>query len=749
MPPSNSFTTQKKTMEALRDSTIEDGAVSAILRAEHSDAFGFFGMHETDGGLVVRTFQPDIRKVEVVDAGTGDAVATLPKVHETGIFAGVLPRKGRFRYQLRVTKGAKISVVEDPYRFPAVLGDLDSHLIAEGSHLRLYDRLGAHPMEIEGVGGTHFAVWAPSARAVSIVGDFNGWDGRRHPMRHRIECGVWEIFLPDVKVGALYKFELKGPHGEQLPLKADPFAFQQELRPNTASIVANPVSPHQDDEWMDKRRAANDRSAPVSIYEVQLGSWMRIPDEGNRFLTYKELGDKLIPYVRDMGFTHLQLMPVTEFPFDGSWGYQPIGMFAPTSRFGTPADFAQFVARCHAEGIGLLIDWVPGHFPTDAHGLGQFDGTALYEHADPRLGFHSDWNTLIFNYGRREVQNYLIANALFWLDRYHIDGLRVDAVASMLYLDYSRKPGEWIPNRFGGNENLEAVAFLRKLNELVFSRHHGATTVAEESTAWPGVSRPTYDGGLGFGYKWNMGWMHDTLRYMQQDPVNRKYHHNDITFGLVYAWDENFVLPLSHDEVVHGKGSLLSRMPGDPWQRFANLRAYFGFQWAHPGKKLLFMGGEFAQEREWNHDHSLDWHLLDYGPHRGIQALIRDLNRVYRQTPALHLLDCDRAGFEWVDLNDAENSVFTFLRLGPEGTRPVLVVMNMTPVVRALYRVGVPRPGHWREIMNTDNVRYGGSGVSLGGGANAEEISANGRPYSVGLTLPPLATLMLEWTPSS
>ena len=739
-----------KSPEAPADPTVTAGAVAAVLRADIGDAFGFFGMHEVPAGFVVRVFQPEAHGVEVLDAATGDLVANLPQFDASGLFAGVLPRKSRFRYQLRVSEGAGIRVIDDPYRFPTVLGDLDSHLIAEGNHLRLYDKLGAHAIEIEGVAGTHFAVWAPNASTAAIVGDFNAWDGRRLPMRKRIECGVWEIFLPGVQPGALYKFEFKGPRGQPLSLKADPLAFQMELRPQTASVVSTPLPPApRDTEWERQRARINDRSAPISIYEAHLGSWMRVPGEGNRFLTYRELGDRLIPYVRDMGFTHLQLMPVSEFPFDGSWGYQPVGMFAPTARFGTPADFAAFIARAHAEGIGVMVDWVPGHFPTDPHGLGYFDGTALYEHADPRLGFHSDWNTLIFNYGRREVANYLTAHALFWFDRYKIDGLRVDAVASMLYLDYSRKPGEWVPNRFGGNQNLEAVAFLKRLNELIFSRHPGTTTVAEESTAWPGVSRPTYDGGLGFGYKWNMGWMHDTLRYMQQDPINRRYHHNDITFGLVYAWDENFVLPLSHDEVVHGKGSLIGRMPGDSWQRFANLRAYYGFQWTHPGKKLLFQGGEFAQEREWNHDHSLDWHLLESAPHRGMQALVRDLNRVYRSTPALHQLDCDRAGFEWIDLHDSDNSVFTYLRLGQGDARPVLVVMNMTPVVRGVYRVGVPRLGTWREILNTDDVRYGGSGVVAKTGAAAEEIAHNYRPYSVALTLPPLSTLILEWTPSS
>ena len=718
--------------------------IAAILNAELGDPFGFFGLHDAVAGLAVRTFQPDAAGVEVVDASGGRVVAELPRIHESGLFAGAVRRKRRFTYRLRLREDGATREIEDPYRFPPVLGDLDSHLIGEGTHLRLYDRLGAHPMTLDGIEGTHFAVWAPNARAVSVVGDFNAWDGRRHPMRNRRECGVWEIFLPAVGAGATYKYEIKGPEGERLPLKADPLAFRLELRPRTAAMVAAPGRPAANEAWAERRGKVNDRASPMSIYECHLGSWMRAPEDGNRFLTYAELGDRLVPYVREMGFTHLELLPVSEHPFDGSWGYQPIGLYAPTSRFGAPRDFDAFVARCHAEGVALILDWVPGHFPTDPHGLGGFDGTALYEHADPRLGFHSEWNTLVFNYGRREVANYLTANALFWFDRYGVDGLRVDAVASMLYLDYSRKPGEWIPNREGGNENLEAVDFLRRVNELVYARHPGAATIAEESTAWPGVSRPTQSGGLGFGYKWNMGWMHDTLRYIQQEPVHRKHHHNDLTLGLSYAFSENYILPLSHDEVVHGKGSLLGRMQGDPWQRFANLRAYFGFQWTHPGKKLLFMGCEIAQEREWNHDASLDWHLLASPAHRGVQALVRDLNRVYRETPALHARDCEPSGFEWVDGGDARNSVLSFLRLGNDGDAPVLVVCNFTPVVRARYRVGVPRPGTWRELLNTDAEGYGGSGVVLRGDVTADEVTAHGRPHSVNLTLPPLATLVLQ-----
>jgi 1,4-alpha-glucan branching enzyme len=720
-------------------------ALEALARGEHGDPFAVLGLHRGIDGATICAFVPEANAVDAFSVRTGDGVP-LTRLHDAGVFGADVPEGFPHDYRLRITRGDTTIEIEDPYRFGPVLGELDLHLFAEGNHLRLYEKMGAHAIEHEGVDGISFAVWAPNASRVSVVGPFNDWDGRRHAMRKRAEAGVWELFIPGLEIGALYKYELLGPHKELLPLKADPYGFQQEHPPATASVVHDlPQRPTPIGSWQSERERLQSIKAPISVYEVHLGSWMR--GEGNRYLTYEELAERLIPYVQDLGFTHIEMMPVSEFPFDGSWGYQPIGLFAPTSRFGTPENFANFVARCHAAGIGVLVDWVPAHFPTDAHGLGRFDGTALYEHEDPRLGFHRDWNTLIYNYGRREVLNFLLANALFWLERFGIDGLRVDAVASMLYLDYSREAGEWIPNRFGGNENLEAIAFLKRLNELVFSERPGTTTIAEESTAWPGVSRPTYLGGLGFGFKWNMGWMHDTLSYIQKDPIHRGHHHDQLTFGLLYAFTENFVLPLSHDEVVHGKGSLIGKMPGDRWQKFANLRSYFGFMWGHPGKKLLFMGGEFAQESEWNHDRSLDWHLLDDGMHRGVQMLIRDLNRLYREIPALHVFDAEGRGFEWVDASDNEASVLSFLRLGEDGDRPVLVVCNFTPVPRENYRIGVPTGGRWAERINTDSQDYGGSGIGNGGSVEASAIPWHGRPFSLNLTLPPLSTLILEWRP--
>jgi 1,4-alpha-glucan branching enzyme len=588
-----------------------------------------------------------------------------------------------------------------------------------------------------------FAVWAPNATRVSVVGDFNNWDGRRHVMRFRVECGVWEIFVPALPEGSLYKYEILSKKGELLPLKQDPFAFFCEQAPSTAGIVYDLTRFRwHDDEWMRHRGKAIGCDAPLSIYEVHLGSWRRNP-ETNSYLTYYELADQLIPYVKDMGFSHIELLPVTEHPFDGSWGYQPLGLFAPTSRFGRPDEFREFVDRCHQAGIGVILDWVPGHFPTDAHGLGWFDGTNLYEHSDPRQGRHQDWGTLIYNYGRYEVSDYLLNNGLFWLEEYHLDGLRVDAVASMLYLDYSRRPGEWVPNAHGGNENLEAIGFLRRMNEVIFQSHPRVTTIAEESTSWPMVSRPTYLGGLGFGYKWNMGWMNDTLAYMSRDPVFRKYIHDRLTFGLLYAFSENFVLPLSHDEVVHGKGSLIRKMPGDRWQRFANLRTYLAFMFTHPGKKLLFMGGEFGQEREWDHDSSLDWHLLEDPSHAGLQRLVRDLNHLYRRVPALHQRDTEAEGFEWIDCTDVEDSVISYLRKGRKQDEIAVVICNFTPIVRRGYRVGVPRGGLYIERLNTDSALYGGSDVGNAGRVMANEIKCHGRSHSVDLTLPPLAVIVL------
>ena len=721
-------------------------AFDALARGNHGDPFAILGAHADGDGLILRTFQPQAERAWVLAPESGHALAEMSRVHREGVFEVRLPGRGLpFAYRLRTEQGGRAVDLDDPYRFPPILGEMDVYLIAEGTHTRLFEKLGAHPMTLEGVAGSAFLVWAPSASRVSVVGDFNGWDGRRHPMRKRIECGVWELFIPALPPGEVYKYEIKGPTGGLMPLKADPFAFFAEQPPRTASIVHGLGDLRwADQDWMASRARANALDAPISIYECQIGSWMRVPDEGNRYLTYRELADRLVPYVKNMGFSHLELLPVSEFPFDGSWGYQPIGLYAPTSRHGSPDDFVHFVDRCHQEGVGLILDWVPGHFPTDPHGLGYFDGTHLYEHADPRQGFHLDWNTLIYNYGRREVTNFLLSNALFWLQHYHIDGLRVDAVASMLYLDYSREAGQWIPNQFGGNENLDAIAFIRRLNELAFGEVEGATTIAEESTAWPSVSRPTYLGGLGFGYKWNMGWMHDTLHYISENPVHRKYHHHELTFGLIYAFSENFILPLSHDEVVHGKGSLLGKMPGDGWQKFANLRAYFGFMFGHPGKKLLFMGGEFAQGREWNHDASLDWHHLDHPMHRGMQDLVRDLNHLYRELPALHQRDCEADGFEWLELHDNEQSVLAFLRRGADPGSIVVVICNFTPVPRYGYRIGVPAAGYYRERVNTDAAVYGGANIGNGGGVEAEHFASHGRPFSLSLTLPPLGTLFLE-----
>jgi 1,4-alpha-glucan branching enzyme len=718
-------------------------AVAALVAGRHGDPFAILGPHKCARGVSIRVMAPAAESVEAID-GNGRVLAALDKLHDAGFFAGLIQAPPEpLRYRLRFKRGDAQWEEDDTYRFPIFLGEMDVHLLAEGTHRRLYEKLGAHPITLAGTEGIVFALWAPNAQRVSVVGDFNGWDGRRHAMRKRHEAGVWELFIPGVTRGAFYKYEIVGVDGSQLPLKSDPVGFAAEAPPSTASRVNGLVAHEWDDgPWMSTRAAAQDRSAPITIYEVHLGSWRR--GKGNSFLDYDRLADELIPYVRDLGFTHIELLPISEHPFSGSWGYQPIGLFAPTARFGEPSAFARFVDRCHAAGIGVLIDWVPAHFPSDPHGLVRFDGTALYEHADPRLGFHKDWNTLIYNFGRREVANFLESNALFWLDRYHIDGLRVDAVASMLYLDYSREPGEWVPNVHGGRENLEAVRFLREMNTHTYGDFPGSITVAEESTAWPGVSRPVDGGGLGFGYKWNMGWMHDTLSYMARDPVHRTYHHNDMTFGLIYAFSENFILPLSHDEVVHGKGSLLGKMPGDRWQKFANLRAYLAFMWTHPGKKLLFMGGEFGQDREWNHDQSLDWHLLADESHRGVQSLVRDLNHLYRSVPSLHQLDCEPEGFEWIDGGNTAQSLLSYIRYGKPGTAPAVVVCNFTPQVHHGFRLGVPQGGRWIERLNSDSAGYGGSNVGNLGEIAACKESAHGRPFSIEITVPPLATVVLE-----
>ena len=718
--------------------TIKD-ALDALARGDHADCFGLLGPHATGKQWLVRTFQPQVEAVTLVDT-EGEPLAAMKRVHPDGIFEARLPLP-QVGYRLRLEEQGQERVIEDPYRFDSPLGDMDRYLMGEGTHLRLPEKLGAHITELDGISGVHFAVWAPNASRVSVVGPFNGWDGRRHPMRNHPGNGVWDIFVPDLAEGELYKFELEGPQGQLLPLKTDPYARAMEPPPGNASVVHRSHYRWQDGEWMASRSERTALDRPVAVYEVHLGSWRRHAD-GNRWLSYRELAESLVRYLRELGYTHVELLPPTEHPFDGSWGYQPIGLYAPTWRFGSPDDFKYFVDCCHQSEIGVIIDWVPAHFPRDEHGLGFFDGTHLYEYADPRQGAHQDWGTLIFNFGRNEVANYLLANALFWVDEYHIDALRVDAVASMLYLDYSREPGQWIPNRYGGNENLEAVAFLRRMNELVHAE--GGVTMAEESTSWPMVSRPTYLGGLGFSYKWNMGWMHDTLDYIKEDPVHRRYHQDRLTFGLLYAFSENFILPLSHDEVVHGKGSLLTRMPGDAWQKFANLRLYYTFMYAHPGKKLLFMGGEFAQGREWNHAAALEWSLLEVNWHAGVQRLVRDLNRLYVGTPALYQVDFSPTGFEWIDCSDTEQSVLAFLRRGTDPDDFLVVVCNFTPLPRHGYRIGVPGPGHYREIMNSDAGDYGGSGVGNLGAVNAEAVKAHGRPWSLNLTLPPLAGLVLQ-----
>ena len=733
--------------------------IDAILAGRNPDPFAVLGPHPVPGGWAVRFFRPGAVEVSIslrppaIEGATlspaklTDAVQLRPE----GFFEASWPSSqtsapspGSYKIQGRWQSGESFELY-DPYAFPFLLSEFDLHLMGEGRHYDTYNKLGAHLKTIDGVRGVHFAVWAPSAKRVSVVGDFNRWDGRVHPMRSRGSSGIWELFLPELTEGAIYKYEVIGPDGNVLPLKADPYAFRSELRPNTGSVVAS-LDDHRwnDAHWIKQRAQKNWFESPISTYEVHLGSWRRVPQEHDRWLTYRELADQLIPYVKSLGYSHIELLPVMEHPFDGSWGYQTLGYFATTSRYGSPAEFMEFVDRCHQSGIGVFLDWTPAHFPRDAHGLAYFDGTHLYEHSDPRQGAHPDWGTLVYNYGRNEVRNYLISNALFWLDKFHLDGLRVDAVASMLYLDYSRKSGEWIPNEFGGRENLEAVAFLKRMNEVVHGRFPGVLTIAEESTSWPAVSRPTYLGGLGFSFKWNMGWMHDTLKYFSADPVHRKYEHNKLTFSFLYAFSENFLLPFSHDEVVHGKKSMLHKMSGDPWQQFANLRLLFAYQYAHPGKKLLFMGQEFAQRKEWSEAVSLDWHLLEDDSHRGVQRLVTDLNQLYAAEPALHEVDFEWQGFEWLDANDADNSVLSFVRRGKKPADFLVVVVNATPVVRAGYLVGAPQAGFYSEILNTDAAVYGGSNVGNLGGIAANPIPHMSHPYSIPLTLPPLAAVYLK-----
>jgi 1,4-alpha-glucan branching enzyme len=701
-----------------------------------ADPHRILGAHETDGGVVVRTYRPDARAVRVQPAGV-EATLKDPE----GLWEALLPKaKLPLEYELEVEYADGTFTVRDPYAFLPTLGDLDLHLLQEGQLEQLYEKLGAHIREIDGVAGTAFAVWAPNARSVSVVGDFNSWDGRLHPMRSLGSSGIWELFVPGIEEGAKYKYEIRTQEN-RLRIKADPLAFAAEVPPANASVVHRSKHEWSDSKWLERRAKSDALREPMSIYEVHLGSWRRNPLEDNRSLNYLELADELSAYVADLGFTHVELMPVMEHPFAGSWGYQVTGYYAPTSRFGTPDDFRTFVDRMHANGIGVLLDWVPAHFPRDDWALALFDGTHLYEHADPRRGAHPDWGTLIFNLSREEVRNFLLANGLYWLKEHHADGLRVDAVASMLYLDYSRKEGEWLPNEYGGRENLEAVEFLKRMNEIVYSREPGVTTAAEESTAWPGVSKPTYLGGLGFGFKWNMGWMHDTLTYFQKDPVYRRFHHHTLTFSLMYAFSENFILPLSHDEVVHGKRSLLDKMPGDRWQKFANLRALYAYMWAHPGKKLLFMGGELGEWEEWNYDGSLHWNLLEYPEHQGVQSLVRDLNHAYRANPALYEVDFDASGFRWLEANDAANNVVAFARLDANGERPVVCVLNLSPIPRFDYRVGMPLCCRWQELLNTDSAFYGGSGVGNLGGIEAEAVPWHDQPFSALLTLPPLGAV--------
>jgi 1,4-alpha-glucan branching enzyme len=709
-----------------------------VTRISPHDPHATLGAHAVDGGVVVRALRPEAESVVVMPPGL-----ELRHVGD-GLWEGVLEgAELPLDYELEVAyPDGNVFTLHDPYRYLPTIGDVDLHLFGEGRHETIYERLGAHAREIDGVAGTSFAVWAPAAASVSVVGDWNGWDGRLHPMRVLGSSGIWELFLPGVPEWSAYRFEIRTRSGE-LRLKSDPFAFHAETPPANASKVFRSRHAWADGEWLERRRASDPLREPLSIYEVHLGSWRTNPLEDNRPLNYLELADELADYANDLGFTHVELLPVMEHPFSGSWGYQVTGYYAPTSRFGSPDDFRCFVDRMHGNGIGVILDWVPAHFPRDDWALARFDGTALYEHADPRRGAHPDWGTLVFNFGRNEVRNFLLSNALYWLREMHTDGLRVDAVASMLYLDYSRKAGEWVPNEFGGREDLEAVQFLKETNELVYGREPGVVSVAEESTAWPGVSRPTYVGGLGFGFKWNMGWMHDTLQYFSKDPIYRRFHHHTLTFSLMYAFSENFVLPLSHDEVVHGKGSLLQKMPGDRWQQLANLRSLYAYMWAHPGKKLLFMGSELAQPWEWNYRESLPWHLLEHAEHSGVQMLVRELNRVYRAEPALWEVDFEPSGFRWLEANDASANVIAFARFSQDAKRTLVCAMNLSPVPRPGYRVGLPQPGRWRELLNTDSAFYGGSDVGNLGGVSCEAKPWHDQPYSAEVTLPPLGVVWL------
>lgn len=736
-------------------SVLDTHIVDALVNGQfYGDIFSVLGMHQARNEdetsfVYVRTLQPQAKTMWVVQHDTHECYQ-MYQVHPNGLFQYDSDKNDFFRYYLRIElHNGAVYETEDTYRFAPVLGEMDLYLYNEGNHKEIYEKLGSHLITHQGVKGVSFAVWAPNARRVSVVGSFNDWDGRRHVMRPRGSSGIWELFIPHLTEWSIYKYEIIGPNGDVLPLKIDPFGMAFEMRPKTGTLVFdNNRYQWQDTQWIVQgRRQANDLTKPISIYEVHLGSWRRNPIEGNRWLTYREIAEELPTYVAENGFTHVEFLPLSEYPFDGSWGYQVTGMYAPTSRYGTPDDFKYLIDKLHQAGIGVIMDWVPAHFPKDAFGLSCFDGTALYEHEDPRQGEHKDWGTKIYNYGRNEVSNFLLANALYWIRTYHIDALRVDAVASMLYNDYSRKDGEWIPNRYGGRENLEAISFLRRLNELIYAENVGATTFAEESTAWPMVSKPTYIGGLGFGYKWNMGWMHDTLEYMHYDPIFRQYHHNELTFSLLYAFSENFTLPLSHDEVVHGKGPMYDKMPGDKHQKLANLRLYYAYMFMHPGKKLLFMGNEFGVTREWNYSDSLDWNLLKDKQHLGLKTLVGYLNQMYQTYTQLSDYDFDARGFEWIDGNDSQRSVFTFMRKNKKG-ESLIVACNFTPVLRENYRVGVNEEGLYREILNTDDVVYGGDG-QLNNKVLQTTDGWNFKPYALNVTLPPLSVVVFQKTDKS
>ena len=725
--------------------------IGQLVDGRHENPFELLGPHVvTDLGrraLAVRAFLPDSTQAWVLDEAHDSPPRPMRRIHPAGVFEAICPAPesdGRPRYMIRVAdQSGKKTTMHDPYSFPHLLSDYDLHLLNEGTHWQVYSKMGAQMRTIDGVEGINFAVWAPNATSVSLVGDFNAWDGRRHPMRKHIPSGFWELFVPNLEEGTVYKYQVR--HHDHVFEKSDPFGFGAEVPPRTASQVVD-LDRHRwhDGEWIAHRANSKWLEEPLSFYEVHLGSWRRPGDDPNRWLSYRELAHQLVDYVKEMGYTHLELLPVSEHPLSASWGYQTVGYYAATSRYGTPHDFMYFVDLCHQNGIGIVLDWVPAHFPRDGHGLRRFDGTALYEHADPRQGEHRDWGTLIFNYGRHEVRNYLVSNALFWFDKYHIDGIRVDAVASMLYLDYSRQEGDWLPNEFGGRENLGAIACLKQLNEQVHLQFPGALTIAEESTAWPGVSRPTYLGGLGFSMKWNMGWMNDTVSYMRHESIHRKYHHDELTFSLIYAFHENFVLPLSHDEVVHCKGSILDQMPGDLWQKFANMRLLYSYMWTHPGKKLLFMGSDFGQWNEWDFDGSLQWDLLQWESHQGVRKCVSDLNHLYRRERALHQLDFDGRGFEWIDCHNFEDSTLSYIRRGKNPQDFVVTCCNFTPVPREKHRLGVPEECWYQEIFNSDSMHYNGSNIGNFPGVMAEDVPSHGRPASLEVCLPPLALVVFK-----